>query len=166
MALLEGHVSDMVLAAHNRFSKIEPMKSAIEAYKERLEQELNQCPKIFDKSIDSVESLSRLYLAMLHTVAKTMLVKIDEYIKGDFPDMEKKLDVYIERITRFTEINYSNLTEENIRQHIKDLDAIAWGFDGNPFGNWSVRDIVGTLNGDNYHQYEEELIDGANIYKF
>ncbi|MBQ0020348.1 MAG: hypothetical protein KBT39_07500 [Bacteroidales bacterium] len=49
-------------------------------------------------------------------------------------------------------------TISDILQFIDSLDERARNCDGKPFGNWSVRDIVGTIRGENFDSHYEELL--------
>lgn len=49
-------------------------------------------------------------------------------------------------------------TISDILQFIDSLDERARNCDGKPFRNWSVRDIVGTIRGENFDSHYEELL--------
>ena len=106
--------------------------------------------------------LKKLVLLMLNAVmqrAKERLeAKAKDEIEREAP-VEDDCELF-DKINNLLNIQYRNLTEDQCHKMIDELHTMAHGFDGKPFGNWSVRDISGTLRAGN-NQFIPEIINGV-----
>lgn len=107
------------------------------------------------KGKNKVLSPNTFYRRLASWMALAMVQRAIEKMESN---PEHDLGIDIEDLCRLPDDIKGLHTISDILQFIDSLDERARNCDGKPFGDWSVRDIVGTIRSESFDCYYEELL--------
>lgn len=142
--LIKGHTQKQV----NAPMKDENIQKLETIYNEIIDT-FAACPV---KGKNKVLSPNTFYRRLASWMALAMVQRAIEKMESN-PEHDFGID--IEDLCRLPDELH---TFSDILQLIDSLYERARNYDGKPFGNWSVRDIVGTIHSESFDCYYEELL--------
>lgn len=153
---MSGTKQNFLVKGHTKKQVNAPLKDEnvqkLEATYNEIIKSFTSCPVTGKNNILSPNDFyRRLASWMALAMTQCAIEKIESNPEHDF-------GIDIEDLCQLPDDLKGLHTISDILKFIDSLDERARNCDGKPFGDWSVRDIVGTVRSESFDRYYEELL--------